>query len=405
MDAMQVMHEVFVARQPIFDRSQRVFGYELLFRQAATAESAEVVDDDSATAQVILNALMDIGFDELVGASRAFINMPRTFLLQESVPLPPERVVLEVLEHETADAALVDAMRDWSKKGYILALDDFVLNDERMPLVPLADIVKVEINQLEPAQLARLVRTLRQHKVALLAEKVESFAQFERCLQLGFDYFQGYFMQRPKVMRAVSLSTNQAQTLKLLASLYRTDLDLEELENLVASDLSLSYKLLRYLNSPLFPIRRRVDTIRQALVYLGLEELRAWAALIVLSAVAEKPPELILTLMARARMCELLALAMRLPMAKHYFTIGLFSGLDALLDAPLDVIIERLGLGEEMQAALLDRAGLGGRILEQVIHYERGAWSHLEQGLVSNDALIKAYLEGLHWARRVALIS
>ena len=205
-------------------------------------------------------------------------------------------------------------------------------------------------------------------------------------------------------MRAVSLSTNQAQTLKLLATLYRSDIDLEELESLIASDLSLSYKLLRYLNSPLFPIRRRIDTIRQALVYLGLEELRAWAALVVLSAVAEKPPELLLTLMARARMCELLAQSMRLPTPKHYFTIGLFSGLDALLDAPLDIIVERLGLGEEMQAALLQRAGLGGRILEQAIHYERGAWNHLELDLVSNDTLIKAYLEGLHWARRIALV-
>src|SRR5690625_234187 len=130
MDAMQAMHEVFVARQPIFDRSLQVFGDELLFRQTASAEQAEVADDDSATALVILNALMDIGFDELVGTSRAFINMPRTFLLQESMPLPPERVVLEVLEHEAADAALIGAMRDWSKKGYILALDDFVPNDE-----------------------------------------------------------------------------------------------------------------------------------------------------------------------------------------------------------------------------------------------------------------------------------
>lgn len=397
------MQDVFVARQAVFDRTLKVFGYELLFRNAAQASEAIFADGESATAEVILNTFTAIGLDELVGPYRAFINLPRRFLLQQAVPLPAERVVLEVLEHEEADEELVNALESWAGKGYLIALDDFVLNDSRTLLVSQADIVKVEITGQTPQMLEQLVRTLRRHKVKLLAEKVETPEQFELCLRMGFEYFQGYFMQQPKVMRATSLSTSHAPTLLLLASLYRAEVDLDEIEEIIAHDVSLSYKLLRYLNSPLFPVRRQVDSIRQALIYLGVEELRSWAALIVLSAVKGKPQELMVVLATRAKMCELLAEGLQLPNPKSYFTIGLFSGLDALLDAPLSEILEQLALGDELAGALLQRSGEGGRILKSVLKYEQGSWTQLEQMQLSHALLLESYLGGLRWASQVTL--
>lgn len=397
------MQDVFVARQAVFDRALKVFGYELLFRSTEQAKAATFTDGESATAEVLLNAFTIIGLDEVVGSHRAFINMPRRFLLQQTIPLPAERVVLEVLEHEEADQPLSDALSHWSREGYLIALDDYVISDPRAPLVPQVNIVKVEISGLSERQLEQHVHALRQHKVALLAEKVETPEQFEVCYGLGFDYFQGYFLQQPKVMQAVSIATSHGPTLMLLAALYRSDIELDEIEGIIAQEVSLSYKLLRYLNSALFPVRRKFDTIRQALIYLGLEELRSWAALIVLSAVSGKPRELIAILATRAKMCELVAESLRLPSPKSYFTIGLFSGLDALLDAPLAEILEQLALEDELVAAILERSGEGGRILSTVLHYERGAWEQLEQARLPSKTLITAYLGGLRWAKLVAL--
>lgn len=394
------MHDVFVARQPIFDRDLKVFAYELLFRRADVG-FAEVIDGDRATSEVILNAFTVIGLDELVGTLPAFINMTRTFLLQEQkVVLPPERVVLEVLEDCEPDEALVLALQEWSRQGYRISLDDFVFHESRLPLVELADIVKVEIAALTPAQITEHVRRLRPYKVRLLAEKVETQAQFEHCHRLGFDFFQGYFLERPNVLRGASIPTSRIPTLSLLAALHRPDVRVDELEDIISRDVSLSYKLLRYLNSPLFPIKRPIESIRQALIYLGWQELRAWASLLVLSAVPGKPQELMITLMVRAKMCELLAERLRLRDPKAYFIIGLFSGLDALMDAPLPQILERVSLGEEMAAALLRREGDGGRIIDCVLSYEHADWERILKIQIPADVVIESYLTALQWAKQ-----
>ena len=397
------MHDVFVARQPIFDRSLKVFGYELLFRHADSNE-AHVEDGDIATSELILNAFTAIDFDELVGTHRAFINMTRSFLLRErQVALPADRVVLEVLEDSQPDPALIDALQNWKRCGYQIALDDFILQESLLPLVAVADIAKVEINTATPAQITEQVQALRRHKLHLLAEKVETQEQFEFCHELGFDYLQGFFLQRPKVVRGTSIPTGRMPTVMLLAALHRPDIDVDELEEIIGRNVSLSYKLLRYLNSPLFPLKRRIESIRQALVYIGLQELRVWASLVTLSAVPGKPHALVTMLMVRAKTCELLAKELEFSNTGNYFTVGLFSGLDALLDAPLAEILESIGLGEEMTAALLERKGESGRILEAVLDYEQGAWDGIDRSHIPGRLLSEAYLGALRWARQAAL--
>lgn len=393
------MHEVFIARQPILDRRLQVHGYELLFRHADAPE-AKIVHGDVATSSLILNAFATLDFEELVGGRKAFINMTRRLLLREQpVTLPAERIVLEVLEDNEPDAALIAALQSWKRQGYQIALDDFIWQENLLPLVELADIVKVEIGALTAAQLSEHVQKLRRYKALLLAEKVETQQQFELCLQLGFDLFQGYFLHRPKIVRGASLPTHRMPIVMLLSALHQPAIEMAELEQIISRDLSLSYKLLRYLNSPLFPIKRPIDSIRQALVYLGLQELRIWASLLILSAVPGKPQALVLALMVRAKMCELLARSLQRSDPGSYFMIGLFSGLDALLDAPLAAILEGITLSGEVAAALLRREGEAGQLLTLVLAYEQGAWEQLEATVIPAYALSKAYLEAVRWTR------
>lgn len=394
------MPDVFVARQPIFDRNLDVFAYELLFRRADMA-SADVIDGDRATSEVILNAFTVIGLPELVGGHRAFINMTRSFLLREQgVTLPADRVVLEVLEDVDPDEALVDALRDWASRGYLISLDDFVFHESRLPLIELADVIKVEITALTPTELAEHVRLLRPYKAKLLAEKVETREQYELCHRLGFDYFQGYFLERPNVLRGTSIPTGHLPALSLLAALNQPDVEVNELEDIVSRDVSLSYKLLRYLNSPLFPVKRRIESLRQALVYLGKQELQSWASLLILSAVPDKPQELMTTLMVRAKMCELLAQRLGFANPKSFFTIGLFSGLDALMDAPLAVVLQHISLSDDVAAALLHRAGNGGRVLDCVLSYEHANWPRIAEMAIPADPVIESYVEAVQWANR-----
>lgn len=319
--------------------------------------------------------------------------------------LPATRVVLEVLEDTPPDAALISALRGWAQRGYTIALDDFILQDSLLPLLDVADIVKVEVGALTPAELEEHVRVLRRYQPRLLAEKVETQEQFELCRRLGFDYFQGFFLERPRVLQGTSISTARLPVVMLLAALYRPEADVEELEEIISRDVSLSYKLLRYLNSPLFPVRRRIDSIHQAVVYLGMQELRVWASLVILSAVPGAPRALIITLMVRAKMCELLARSLGYAEPRHCFTVGLFSGLDALLDAPLPQILERIGLGEEMTAALLRRQGDHGRVLECVLHYERADWASIGRQGVPAQTVINAYLDALRWTNQAPFLA
>lgn len=399
------MHDVFVARQPIFDRELEIYGYELLFRHADAAQ-ANVIDGDSATSQVILNAFTVIGLDELVGPHKAFINMTRAFLTRErQIPFPVERIVLEVLEGTEPDNELLLALQRLKRQGYPLSLDDFVFDERLLPLVELADIVKVEVSALTPAEVADHVERLRPYRVKLLAEKVETREEFEHCHELGFDYFQGYFLERPDVVRGTSLATGRLQVLQLLSALHRPGVEVEELERHIAQDVTLSYKLLRYLNSAFFSLPKRVECIHQAIVYLGLDELRAWASLLVLATASDKPAALMATLMVRAKMCELLARSLGRKPAANYFTVGLFSGLDALLDAPLEEIVAKLPLSAEASAALLRREGDTGRLLECAISYEHGDWRRIEALGVPADEVIAAYLEALHWSNELRALS
>lgn len=395
------MTTVFVARQPVFTRDLRLYGYELLFRAAEGQQRADVVDDDLATGRVLLNTFTVIGLEEVVGRYPALVNVSRDFLIREARDrtLPARRVVLELLESVTAEPAVLEAMDALRADGFTLCLDDFAPSPETLPLLDHADIVKLEIEGRTHEELVALVETVQRPGLRLLAEKIENRQRFQECLELGFHYFQGYFLSRPRTVRGSSVPVHRLPTVRLLASIQRPQLDVAELERIIATDVGLSYRLLRYMNSAYYQLQRPMDSIRQAVLYLGTRQMRRWASLMAISAMDDKPPELISMLTVRARMCELLGTQFHHGDGDTYFTIGLFSGLDVVLDAPLAEVLKALPLSRDVHEALLRRKGSGGRVLDCVLHYETGDWDWLELSGYPAAQVIQAYLDAIEWSR------
>jgi EAL and modified HD-GYP domain-containing signal transduction protein len=392
----------FVGRQPIFDGRQRVHGYELLFRVGEQAGVPRGHDGCSSTAGVVLNAFVEIGLDSVVGERPAFINATRAFLCDGLAhQLPAARVVIEVLEDVPADAEVIAALEKLRAGGYRIALDDFVYNERLSRLVDLADLIKIDLSRLSHDEIARHVDLLRRPGLQLLAERVETFEDFERCKALGFDYFQGFFLARPSVVSGQRRTSNHVAALRLLALLENPNVAVDQVETAMSVDPTLSFRLLRVINSAAFGLRRRVDSIRQALVLLGLGRVHAWVTLMVLAGLSRKPPVLLETALTRARMCERLATLGGLGQGPAFFTVGLFSALDAMLDAPMPEIVAQLPLSDEVVAALVRGEGTMGSVLRAVLAYERCEWDRVALGTLGADDFRQAYLDTLQWVREI----
>ena len=387
-----------VGRQPILDRQGRIQAYELLFRPAEPIGDGEF-DGNYATANVIANALTEFQFDEVVGPHKAFINFTDELLLNETaLLLPKERVVIEILENVRVTKPLIKAAARLADEGYHLALDDFVFEPAWEPLIVLAGTVKLDVLALQRSELESYVGKLRRYDVRLLAEKVEDAEQHEWLMDLGFDLFQGYYYAKPNVVSRTKIPQNHLAVVRLLAALNKPSSSIEEIEQLVSEDVSLSYRLLRYINSAFVALPQKVDSIRRAVIYFGLEMLRHWASLLVMASVEDKPKVLMENALVRARMCEGLAEAKGLQDAPSYFTVGLFSILDSLLDTPMETILEPLPLSPEITDALVSGAGRYGAALRCVRAYEDCEWTNVEFEDLDRETIGKIYLDSIEWA-------
>ncbi len=376
--------DALVARQAIFDRDRRVYGYELLFRSHAGQNEFDGTESGIATRQVLANSLLVIGLENLVGNKKIFINFGRVPLLQGwQAGLPAGRTVIEVLETVEPDAEVLEACRKLRQEGYQIALDDFVFRPGWEHLMDVADMVKIEIQSTNRAEQKRMVRSSRARGLQILAEKVETYEEFDWARQCGYDYFQGYFFARPVMMRARQIPAAKLHCLRLLQEAQRPELDFERLETLIQQDVSLSYQLLRYVNSPLFALAGRIQSIRQALLYFGEAELRKWIALATLARTAEdKPSELIHHSLLRARFCESVARMARNGLEQFAFLTGLFSLLDALIDRPLPETLAEMRLAPEIAAVLRGQAADNDPLAEvyQLVRaYEVADWRRVEQ--------------------------
>jgi EAL and modified HD-GYP domain-containing signal transduction protein len=386
---------VYIGHQPILDRGGKLYAYELLFR-SADVHGAGYMDGEVATSRVIYDALMEVGLDDIVGNQLAFINFPRDLIVSGVADLlPPSRVVIELLEDAEVDGELVASVRSLVEKGYKIALDDFVYSPSWDPLLELASIVKLDVAACSAAKVRQVKTSLERFGVEFLAEKVETQAEHAAFAAMGFAYYQGFYYARPATLKRERVPDNHMALLQLISRLQTADIEIGEVAHLVAQTVSLSHQLLRYINSALSGLRRKVNSIQEAVVYLGLKRLKDLASVMALSGMNGKSDELVATGLTRARTCELLAERAGLQCTEAFFLVGLFSILEALLDLPLEQVLGQLPVSDEVVAALLEHEGILGEALRASLLCERAQWSCLRFGHLEPTAIYAAHLEAM----------
>jgi c-di-GMP-related signal transduction protein len=373
------MHEKFIARQPIFDRLLRVFAYELLFRSGPQNEYRPVRGGSTG---VLTDSITLFDLQMLTGNARAFINVDEAALrLGAARLLPPERIVVEILESVRPTEEIIAICRDLRADGYQLALDDFIDPPGMDPLIELASFLKVDYKLLAPEDRARLAHKYSRNGLALLAEKVESRQELDEAQRLGYNYFQGYFFCKPSVLEAREIPGNRAVQLQLLNAASAAELDYGAIEELFKQDPSLLYRLLRYLNSPLFGRRHEVRSVKHALALMGEQDFRRWISIFALLAMSNgKPPELVRTALVRAYFCEGFSGAAHMPESSaDLFFMGLLSVCDALLDKPIREVLISLPVAEEIKTALCGGENRMRDVYDAVLAWERGEWPRLPE--------------------------
>lgn len=397
---------VFLARQPIYDAARKIHGYELLFRRGDTGV-AEIRDGTVATAQVLVNAVIDIGVDRVAGQERLFVNCTREILMSEPI-LPPDRCVLEVLEDVDLDELLLKRIQALRRRGYRIALDDFTLGGKLVLAIPFADYIKLDVLALTPPEVKRHCH-LQRSGLRLIAEKIDSEAVMERCLALGFDLFQGYFLRRPETVKGAHLPTSKLAALRLIGVCQDPDASAQEVSATVSADLSMTYSLLRLANSALFGRSRPVRSVEAVVTWMGTEYLSRWGTLLALASERGCPVSYLGTALQRGYMCESLASAEGDVPPGSSFLVGLLSTLDSILDVPMQQILEEVRLTGDIREALEQQAGSLGRLLACTLAYESGDTQKLDRCGIDGALLYDAYWQSIEQAestlREIAAIT
>jgi len=397
---------IYVGRQSIYDRDFNVAAYELLYRSDSN-NFVDIDDHGLATAELLSNVFTSIGFEDLVGDKPAFINMPREFLVG-SYPIPDinSNIVIEILEHVEPDEEVMDALLILKKRGYTLALDDYIFDPLHEPFLKIVDIIKLDVADVGIDQLSQKIDQLKKYNVKLLAEKVETESEAEQCLAMGFDMFQGYYFSRPKIVTGRKISGNQISIVQLANKLHQPNVEVSKLTELISHDVALSYKLLRYVNSAMYGFEREITSIDETVFILGLDTLVRLVHVVMAGSFSEDSTHILESALVRALMCEAMALELGKKSEKGtYFMMGLFSRLDALLGVPLTEALEDLPIGEDVKQALLDGSGELGKVLSMVVDYCEGDISDVPAAPVDSKRLMEFYLDVVPMARQYVQFS
>lgn len=403
-DIVQTMY-FYAARQPILDANKKLYAYELLFRDSIDNVFPDI-DGDEATSKMIEASKFNMEISDFTGSKPAFINFTLETLIQGYPEmLTNKEVVVEILETIKPGKKLLALCKDLHSKGYIIALDDYEHQSVWLHFYPFIKIIKIDIQQSSLEEIHQVIEAVKDHPhIDLLAEKVETYQEYDQALQLGFKYFQGFFFAKPEMVKTKSLSPSQIAMAELLYETSKPELNLSSITSVFERDVSLSYKLLRYANSAMFRRHSEVSTIKQALVILGLTELKRFIGLMfAITANPDKPSELIKVAMTRAKFCELVAKDMKHQLDDSIaFLTGLLSMIDAILDEELDVVLGKLPLSHEIKDPLLTRKGMMAAIIKLVEFIEHAQWGKthiiIEKLHLDKEQVVKHYNEALAWA-------
>lgn len=400
--------DVFIGRQPILDKSENVVGYELLFRSAESL-TANITDYSQAAASVVINIICGFGQDVL-GKHKGFINVNEELLMSDSIELlPREQVVIELLETVSINSDVIDRCRFLKKTGFSIALDDFSYTQECEPLLEYVDIVKMDIQETNPDSIAALIKNLKQRRIKLLAEKIETTEQFKQCKEMDFDLFQGYYFAHPVILNRKNIDISKLHLLKLLEQVL-TDVDTKEIEETFKQNPNLSYNLLRLVNSVAMGLKHKVSTINHALLVVGRRHLKRWIQLLLFAHGTTGPSNSPLMQMAvmRGKMMELLIQSQpnNMDYADLGFMTGILSLLNTLLNMPMEEIVEEISLRDEVKQALLYREGQLGRLLTLCEKLEAGNFTSVYEILKGSnftlDTLTRIEIEAMKWTNSLA---
>lgn len=389
----------YMARQPILDADEQTAGYELLYR--AAAESFARISDSETAARSVLEQVLVLGCRELSGGNRLFINCSGEVLAREYISVfPPSDVVVEILESVDPTPAVIAACNQLKQAGFTIALDDFVPNQKNIPLLPFADIIKVDFRATDEKTRAEIVDRYCK-KAVPLAEKVETRAEYKSALQMGFKLFQGYFFCEPVLLVNRQLLPSKLNYMRLIEQTSRKEIDFRQVEDIIKSDAALCFRMLRYLNSYAFCLRTPITSIRHALTLLGEHQVRRWIAVACVSAAADdsSPAQLSSALM-RARMGELMAPKTGCQ-GYELFLLGLFSMMDTILGIPLEQLLTKIKIPEETHNALLGKRNHLRDILDLIVAYDRANWEKIHalcaKFQIEQESLADDYVHALQW--------
>lgn len=367
--------EFLVGRQAILDRNCHTFGYELLYREnIKNNTSFSALDGNTATNRVIINTFLNLGIDRIAKNGRVFINFTRDLIVQRLYEtLPKEKVVVEILEDVAAEDEVVEAIKDAKKQGYMIALDDFVFMEHLEKLVALADIIKIDFLELSRDEIKKQVEVYKNYNLKLLAEKVEDEETFKFALDLGFSYFQGYFFQKPVIEAKTDIAPYQMNILKAMAIINNPESEPEELIKIISGDIYLHTKILAFVNSPFFGLKRKINTIKAAVGILGLKRVKEWLNIMYVSKLSEKKPEeLIILSSVRAKLASFLAEHFSVDEDDAYL-LGMFSLMDSILNLPMEIVLKEFDyLSEDLKAALTGKENNCKKLLDFIKMFEVG---------------------------------
>ncbi len=400
--------DIFVARQPIFNRKNEVVAYELLFRNGQN-NFYNNTNGDEATLKVIANTFYTFDFKDITDNKKAFINFTEELIKKEiATILPKEYVVIEILENIEPNDEIVDACKRLKKRGFILALDDFVFHTKYIKLIEIADIIKIDF-RITTGDERKKVFELKKinNKIKFLAEKVENKEEYDEALKLGYSYFQGYYFSKPIVLSRKNIPTNKDTAIKILKLINRDDFDFNKLEELIIKDLGLSYKIIKLINSSAYCLKNEVRSIKYAIALLGRKEIIKWLYVVLLNDLKENnTDELIKVSLQRAKLCELICnMSEYKNNVYSAYMVGLFSVMDAILNCSIEVILKELYIDDEIKEGLIEKDNFLNKILKLAINYEKGQWENVEfytkEIGVNDNKLAEAYIDAIKWADEV----